>query len=117
MHPITVYGIPHCDTVKRARQWLLEHGVAYQFHDFAKAGVPEASLQAWVAVLGWEALLNRKGTTWRKLPEATRAAVLDAPSALAVMRLHTSSIKRPVVRWADGGFSVGFEGPDWLARL
>jgi arsenate reductase (glutaredoxin) len=117
MNVITVYGIPHCDTVKRARQWLAGHAQAYQFHDFAKAGVPEDSLQAWVGVLGWEALLNCKGTTWRKLPDATRAAVLDATSAMAVMRLHASSIKRPVVRWSDGGFSVGFDEVDWLARL
>ena len=109
----TLYGIPHCDTVKRARTWLAEQGVACTFHDFAKAGVPDDHLQAWVAACGWEALLNRKGTTWRKLDEASRAAVLDATSACAVMRAHPSCIKRPVVEWADGRITVGFDVAAW----
>ena len=112
----TLHGIPNCDTVKRARAWMAEHGVACSFHDFAKAGVPADRLQAWVDACGWEALLNRKGTTWRKLDEARRAAVVDAASASAVMRAHPSCIKRPVVDWPDGRISVGFDAADWLQR-
>ncbi len=112
----TLHGIPNCDTVKRARAWLAEHGVACTFHDFAKAGVPAERLLAWVDTCGWEALLNRKGTTWRKLDDATRAAVVDAASALAVMRAHPSCIKRPVVDWADGRTSVGFDAAVWACR-
>jgi arsenate reductase (glutaredoxin) len=110
-----LHGIPHCDTVKRARAWMAEHGVACTFHDFAKAGVPAQRLQAWVEACGWEALLNRKGTTWRKLDEATRAAVVDAASAQAVMLAHPSCIKRPVVDWAGGRISVGFDEAAWTA--
>ena len=113
---ITLHGIPNCDTVKRARAWLAEQGVAYDFHDFKKAGVP-AALPQWMAALGWERLLNRAGTTWRKLDEAQRAAVTDAASAAALMRDMPSVIKRPVMQWADGSFSVGFDAADWTRRL
>jgi arsenate reductase len=112
----TLHGIPNCDTVKRARAWMAEHGVACTFHDFAKAGVPADRLQAWVDACGWEALLNRKGTTWRKLDDASRAAVVDAASASAVMRAHPSCIKRPVVDWADGTITVGFDAVVWAQR-
>ena len=104
----TVYGIPNCDTVKKARDWLSAAGVGYQFHDFKKTGVPEEALATWLDALGWEALVNRKGTTWRKLDPALQAATQDAPSASALMHAHPSVIKRPVVRWPDGAFSVGF---------
>jgi len=113
----TLHGIANCDTVKRARAWMAEHGVAYTFHDFAKAGVPADRLGAWVDACGWEALLNRKGTTWRKLEEASRDAVVDAASASALMRAHPSCIKRPVVDWADGDITVGFDPADWLERV
>ena len=112
-----LHGIPNCDTVKRARSWMAHQGVACAFHDFAKAGVPADRLQAWVDARGWEALLNRKGTTWRKLDEASRNAVVDAASAIAVMRAHPSTIKRPVVDWADGRITVGFDPADWLKRV
>ena len=104
----TVYGIPNCDTVKKARDWLSAAGVDYQFHDFKKVGVPEEALAAWIDALGWEALVNRKGTTWRKLDPALQAATQDAPSASALMHAHPSVIKRPVVRWPSGALSVGF---------
>ena len=112
-----VYGIPNCDTVKRARAWLNEHGRVHGFHDFKKAGVPPARLDAWLATsgIGWETLLNRQGTTWRKLPEAERAAVYDAASARAVMLAQPSVIKRPVVEWDDGRVSVGFDAERWAA--
>ena len=109
-HPValTLYGIPNCDTVKKARAWLAERGVAVTFHDFKKQGVPEAALDTWLAQIGWETLLNRSGTTWRRLDDATRAAVTDAASARALMLAQASVIKRPVVQWPDGGVSVGF---------
>ena len=112
----TLYGIPHCDTVRRARDWLATHGVAHQFHDFKKAGVPPDRLAAWVAAAGWERVLNRKGTTWRKLPEALQSAVVDAASAQALMREQPSAIKRPVVEWDDGRITVGFDAGDWATR-
>ena len=111
-----LYGIPNCDTVKRARDWLTSQGVAYEFHDFKKQGVPADHLAAWVQAAGWERVLNRKGTTWRKLPEAQQASVVDAASAQALMREQASVIKRPVVEWADGRITVGFDPVDWEAR-
>lgn len=113
---IKVYGIPNCDTVKKARAWLTEHGVAHEFHDFKKAGVPEARLDAWQAAVGWDKLLNRRGPTWRKLDPELQAGVVDATSARPVMLAHSSVIKRPVVEWADG-ITVGFDADDWAARI
>jgi arsenate reductase (glutaredoxin) len=112
----TLYGIPNCDTVKKARAWLTEHGVEYDFHDFKKQGVPATELNDWLKVVGWETLVNRKGTTWRKLDEAIRAAVVDAASAKVLMLEHASVIKRPVVQWADG-VTVGFDAEAWASRL
>ena len=109
----TVYGIPNCDTVKKARSWLSEQGITYQFHDFKKQGVPAERLPQWMQAVGWEKLLNRQGTTWRKLDEATKNSAVDATSAAAVMQEHASTIKRPVVEWADGTITVGFKADDW----
>ena len=114
---IVVHGIANCDTVKRARSWLAAQGTQVEFVDFKKAGLSAAQLDAWLASVGWERLLNRQGTTWRKLTDAQRAAVLDAASAKAVMLANPSVVKRPVVRWADGDVSVGFDAADWAARL
>ncbi len=94
---ITLYGIPNCDTVKKSRAWLDEQQVAYQFHDFKKLGVPADALAQWIAALGWEPLVNKKGTTWRKLNSAEQSAVVDAATATALMQRHASVIKRPVV--------------------
>ena len=113
----TLYGIPNCDTVKRARDWLATHGVEFQFHDFKKQGVPPDRLAAWVAAAGWERVLNRKGTTWRKLDEAQQASVIDAATAQALMRDQASVIKRPVVEWDDGRITVGFDADDWETRV
>ena len=112
----TLYGIPNCDTVKKARAWLQQAGRKARFVDFKKAGVPEDRLDLWLASVGWERLLNRQGTTWRKLDDALRANVVDAASARAVMLAHSSVIKRPVVEWADGRISVGFDAADWALR-
>jgi len=109
---ITVYGIPNCDTVKKARAWLTAQGVDYRFHDFKKQGVPPSQLPAWIEAVGWEKLLNRRGTTWRKLDAATQSAVTDAASASALMRVHPSVIKRPVVEWGTQ-LTVGFDASAW----
>lgn len=114
---VTVYGIPNCDTVKKARAWLAEQAVPYSFHDFKKQGVPADLLPSWLAAVGWETLLNRKGTTWRKLHEATRLAVADDASATAVMLANPSVIKRPVVVWGDGAVSVGFSAEAFAGRV
>ena len=111
---VTLYGIPNCDTVKRARAWLGERGVAYTFHDYKKAGVDPARLAAWIDRLGWEALLNRRGTTFRALPEADRQQ-LDAAKAARLMIAQPSLIKRPVVE-AGGDLLVGFNPAAWAAR-
>lgn len=114
---ITVYGIPNCDTVKKARTWLIEQGVAHQFHDFKKSGVPTERLALWAAELGWDRLLNRQGTTWRKLDPAEQARAADSAGALALLAAQPSLIKRPVVEW-PGRTTVGFKAEDWqsLAR-
>jgi arsenate reductase (glutaredoxin) len=118
---ITLFGIPNCDTVKKARAWLTAQGVDYQFHDFKKQGVPVERLAAWIAALGWEKLLNRKGTTWRKLDAATQATAVDAESAAKLLILNASLIKRPVVEWADfpsaADISVGFDAESWVKRI
>jgi arsenate reductase len=111
-----LYGISNCDTVKQACEWLTSHGVVFEFHDFKKAGLPADRLAAWVAAAGWERVLNRKGTTWRKLDPAVQASVADAASAQAVMRDQASVIKRPVVEWDDGRITVGFDEADWASR-
>jgi arsenate reductase len=113
---LTLYGIPNCDTVKRARAWLAQAGSDVRFHDFKKAGVPEDRLEAWAAAVGWERLLNRQGTSWRRLDDAQRAAVVDAASAKQLMRAQPSVIKRPVVEWDDGRVTVGFDPTDWARR-
>ena len=96
-HPITLYGIPNCDTVKKARTWLSAQGLLYEFHDFKKGGVSAALISAWLADVALDTLLNRKGTTWRGLPEARKAAVVDADSATELMIESPSLIKRPVL--------------------
>jgi arsenate reductase len=113
---IVVHGIPNCDTVKKARAWLAEHGVAHRFHDFRKDGVPAERLDGWLNLIGWERLVNRKGTTWRKLDPATQLAVQDAASARALMLHEPSVIKRPVVDWADGQVTVGFDAQSWQGQ-
>jgi arsenate reductase len=113
MTTTTVFGIPNCDTVKRARAWLAEQGVVHQFHDFKKAGLPAALLQGWVDRLGWEPLLNKRGTTWRQLTPQVQGTVTDAHSAQALMLAQPSLVKRPVVAWADGRLTVGFDAQQW----
>ena len=109
---LTVYGIPNCDTVKKARAWLDERGLAYRFHDFKKTGVPADRLAAWAGEVGWETLLNRQGTTWRKLDPAAQAQAGTAPGATALALAQPSVIKRPVVEW-PGRTTVGFDPRLW----
>ena len=97
---VTLYGIRNCDTIKKARAWLQAHGVAYDFHDYKLAGIDEARLRSWVRELGWERLLNRAGTTFRKLPEADKEG-LDEDKAVALMLAQPSMIRRPVLDLGD----------------
>ena len=113
----TLYGIPNCDTVKKARAWLTAQGLEHVFHDFKKQGVPEAALDRWLAAVGWESLVNRKGTTWRGLDDASRASAQNAAGARQLMLAHASVIKRPVVEWDNGAVTVGFAAEDWSKRL
>ena len=113
---IILYGIPNCDTVKKARAWLTGQGLAYSFHDFKKAGVPPERLAAWEDALGWQKLLNRQGTTWRKLDADVQSGVTDAASAQALMRAQPSVIKRPVVEWGHDT-TVGFDAEAWSTRI
>jgi arsenate reductase len=112
---LIVYGIPNCDTVKKARTWLADHGLNAVFHDFKKQGVPEAQLDAWLTAVGWETLLNRKGTSWRKLEAAVQAGVTCSEGAKQVMLVHASTIKRPVIAWPSGRVTVGFAPDQWPA--
>jgi arsenate reductase len=103
---IRIYGIKNCDTMKKARHWLKAHGVDHEFHDYKTAGIEQARLERWCRELGWETLLNRKGTTFRRLPDAEREA-LDARKAIALMLAQPSLIKRPVLD-VEGRLLVGF---------
>jgi arsenate reductase (glutaredoxin) len=94
---ITVYGIPNCDSVKKARVWLTDRNVGHVFHDFKKQGVPPEAVDLWLQHVSWDVLVNRKGTTWRKLDPALQASVVDTASARALMLAHASVIKRPVM--------------------
>lgn len=112
---ITLYGIPNCDTVKKARVWLDGQGVKYAFHDYKKAGVDAAQLAKWCDGKGWDVILNRAGTTFKKLPDADKAD-LNAGKAIALMQAQPSMIKRPIVEYA-GGLLVGFKSAEWDAAL
>ena len=112
---VTIHGIKACDTMKKARDWLDAHGVAYAFHDYKVSGVDRATLARWAGEVGWEALLNRSGTTFRKLPDADRAD-LSLDKALDLMVEQPSMIKRPVLQ-TDGGLIVGFKPDVYAARL
>jgi arsenate reductase len=111
----TLYGIPNCDTVKKARVWLDQHGVAVVFHDYKKAGIDRARLEQWVAAHGWETVLNRSGTTFRALPDADKAE-LRADKTIALMLAQPSMIKRPVLDLGDRTL-VGFKPEIYEAAL
>jgi len=110
---VTIYGIKACDTMKKARTWLDGHGVAYDFHDYKAAGISQDVLENWSAAVGWETLLNRSGTTFRKLPDEARQNLTEA-KAIALMLAQPSMIKRPVLETGEGAPLVGFK-PDAYA--
>jgi Spx/MgsR family transcriptional regulator len=112
---VEVYGIPNCDTVKKARVWLDAQGIAYVFHDYKKEGADAEKLATWIDAAGLDKVLNRAGTTFRKLPDADKAD-LDVAKAVALMVANPSTIKRPVVEH-PGGVLVGFKEPEWAAAL
>ena len=112
---IKLYGIPNCDTVKKARKWLEARGIDYAFHDYKKEGADPQKLERWIAEKGVDVLLNRRGTTFRKLPDAQKADI-DAARAVTLLQEHPSMIKRPVVEHA-GGLLVGFNQLEWEAAL
>lgn len=112
---IELYGIPNCDTVKKARAWLDARGVEYAFHDYKKEGADPARLAQWSDAAGWEALLNRRGTTFRALSDADKADI-DRSKALRLMAAHPSLIRRPVVEHG-AGLLVGFDAAEWGAAL
>ena len=124
---VTLYGIPNCDTVKQARAWLAAQGVEVVFHDFKKLGVPAERLPDWIAAVGWEALLNRRGTTWRKLDEASRQAIDNETgsaadsAAIALMQAQPSLIRRPLIAHEDAqgrsGLLAGFDAAQYTATL
>jgi arsenate reductase len=106
-----LYGIPNCDTVKKSRAWLSERGVAHEFHDYKKFGIDRAQLENWADAQGWEKLLNRAGTTFRKLPDSDKADI-DRAKAIDLMLAHPSLIKRPIVEHGNG-LLVGFKPDEW----
>ena len=111
----TLYGIPNCDTVKKARTWLDKHGVTYTFHDYKKQGINAATLKHWCAEFGYEQVLNQRGTTWRKLSDDERSNLTQA-KALRLMQEHTSVIKRPILDFGTRRL-LGFSEADYKALL
>ena len=108
-----LYGIPNCNTVKKARDWLEQHAVAYEFHDFKKLGLDTATAQSWLQQQPWEKLVNRSGMTWRNLTDNEKNAVTDAASALHLMQERTSVIKRPIVVKNDKIIALGFNEAEY----
>ncbi|WP_145566699.1 ArsC family reductase [Yersinia aleksiciae] len=105
---LRLYGIKNCDTIKKARRWLEEQGIAYQFHDYRVDGLSDERLQGFIDKLGWQPLLNTRGTTWRKLPEAQRESITDAQAAKVLMLEQPAIIKRPLLEAANGEMLLGF---------
>jgi Spx/MgsR family transcriptional regulator len=116
---ITLYGIPNCDTVKKARTWLTDQGFEYVFHDFKKQGLPENALNSWLKALGWETVVNRKGTSWRKLSPQEQGSVTSAQTAKPFLLANPSLVKRPVIEWQSAkgtDITVGYQPEQWLTR-
>jgi arsenate reductase len=113
---VTIYGIKNCDTMKKARAWLDEHGVDYVFHDYKTEGIARERLEQWRKEVGWETLLNRAGTTFRKLPDGDKAGV-DAPKAIELMLAQPSMIKRPVLDLGGGKIVVGFSPENYRVAI
>ncbi len=112
-----VYGIPNCNTVKKATAWLQEHGREFKFHDFKKLGVTTELLNRWCDAFGWEQVLNKKGTTWRKLSQEQQLTVKDQPTAVALLLQHTSAIKRPIIEQQEKPVLIGFQEDQYAQIL
>jgi len=112
---VTMYGIPNCDTIKKAKKWLETNGVEYQFHNYKKEGITKSKLKEWCKQVDWEILLNRRGTTWRKLDDATKEGI-NKTSAIDIMAEETSIIKRPVIETGDK-IIVGFSEEEYKAAF
>lgn len=112
-----IYGIPNCNTVKKARTWLAENGFNPEFHDFKKSGITAEKLNEWCAAFGWEKVLNKKGTTWKKLSKEEQDEVVDQKSAVQVLLQYTSAIKRPVVELDQKAILIGFEEESYQSLL
>jgi Spx/MgsR family transcriptional regulator len=108
-----LYGIPNCDTVKKARSWLDEHGISYEFHDFKKHGITEEILSGWLKQVGWQKLLKKTGPTWGQLPDAVKASIKDDASALTLMLEKPNVIKRPVLEQHGKVLMTGFKNTDY----
>lgn len=106
---VILYGIPNCDTVKKARTWLDQHKISYQFHDFKQAGIDAKSIQRWIDAMGIDIVLNKKSTTWRGLDATQQASAANVKKAIQLMREHTSLIKRPVLEQNGQVLAVGFD--------
>jgi Spx/MgsR family transcriptional regulator len=113
---IHLYGIPNCDTVKKARTWLDQNGREYTFHDYKKEGAEPARIAGWIAAVGLDVVVNRKGTTFRALSDADKARAADPATAPALLAANPSVIKRPIVEHG-GGILVGFKPDEWAATL
>ena len=113
---VTIYGIKNCDTMKKARAWLAKHGIDYAFHDYKTAGIDRAQLERWAKKVGWETLLNRAGTTFKKLPDKEKGGITQA-KALTLMLTQPSMIKRPVLEAGRGKLLVGFKPEQYAATL
>jgi Spx/MgsR family transcriptional regulator len=114
---MTLYGIKNCNTVKSAVEWLNQHHVAFDFHDYKKAGITTAKLTEWCKQVGWESLVNKRGTTWRQLPEAVQAKVTNEKAAIALMLEKTSVIKRPLIEEKGKVILLGFEEESYQKLL
>jgi arsenate reductase len=114
--PTTIYGIRNCDTMKKARAWLDKHGVDYAFHDYKSAGIERVKLEGWAKKAGWETLLNRAGTTFKKLPDKDKDGVTEK-KAIALMLAQPSMIKRPVLEMPGGKLLVGFKPKEYAASV
>jgi arsenate reductase len=116
MAKVTIFGIKNCDTMKKARTWLEEHGVDYAFHDYKVSGIDREHLEAWIKAVGWETVLNRAGTTFRKLPDSAREGLTEA-KAVKLMLEQPSMIKRPVLETGKGKPLVGFKPEAYAERF
>ena len=110
-----IYGIPNCNTVKKAQSWLTEKGISYEFHDYKKKGITAGKLDEWCNAFGWEKVLNKKGTTWKKLSPEEQMAVNSQDATVAVLLKHTSAIKRPVIEQEGKAILLGFNEEEYSA--